>query len=70
MEQFRVRTILHLKGEPALRVGLRVRSILAGCNYAMDHGYDLLINIYDNKGNKDKVKVYEDKFNGVEKVHQ
>ncbi len=36
----------------------------------LKEAYDLLINIYDNKGNKDKVKVYEDKFNTVEKVHQ
>ncbi len=31
--------------------------------------YDLLITIYDNKGNKDKVKIYEEKFNNVDKVH-
>lgn len=31
--------------------------------------YDLLITIYDNKGNKDKLKVYEDKFNNVDKNH-
>ncbi|GAO45630.1 hypothetical protein [Flavihumibacter petaseus] len=31
--------------------------------------YDLLITIYDNKGNKDKLKVYEEKFNNVDKVH-
>ena len=35
----------------------------------LKEAYDLLINIYDNKGAKDKVKVYEDKFNNVEKVH-
>jgi tetratricopeptide (TPR) repeat protein len=35
----------------------------------LKEAYDLLINIYDNKNNKDKVKVYEDKFNNVEKVH-
>lgn len=31
--------------------------------------YDLLITIYDNKGDKDKVKTYEEKFNNVDKVH-
>lgn len=31
--------------------------------------YDLLITIYDNKQDKDKLKVYEDKFNNVDKVH-
>lgn len=31
--------------------------------------YDLLITIYDTKGNKDKLKVYEEKFNNVDKVH-
>ncbi len=31
--------------------------------------YDLLITIYDQKGLKDKVKAYEDKFNNVDKVH-
>ena len=31
--------------------------------------YDLIITIYDNKGDKDKVKVYEEKFNNVDKVH-
>ncbi len=31
--------------------------------------YDLLITIYDNKGNKDKLKVYEEKFNNVDKSH-
>ncbi len=31
--------------------------------------YDLMITIYDNKGDKDKVKVYEEKFNNVDKVH-
>jgi hypothetical protein len=30
---------------------------------------DLLITIYDQKGNKDKVKVYEEKFNNVDKAH-
>jgi tetratricopeptide (TPR) repeat protein len=35
----------------------------------LKEAYDLLINIYDNKGAKDKVKIYEDKFNNVEKVH-
>lgn len=30
---------------------------------------DLLITIYDQKGNKEKVKVYEDKFNNVDKSH-
>jgi len=30
---------------------------------------DLLITINDQKGNKDKVKVYEEKFNNVDKVH-
>ena len=36
---------------------------------SLKDAYDLLITIYDTKGNKDKVKVYEDKFNGVEKTH-
>ncbi len=31
--------------------------------------YDLLITIYDTKNDKDKVKIWEDKFNNVEKVH-
>jgi hypothetical protein len=31
--------------------------------------YDLLITIYENKGKADKVKIYEEKFNNVEKVH-
>ncbi|MEO5995688.1 MAG: hypothetical protein ABIN89_03200 [Chitinophagaceae bacterium] len=31
--------------------------------------YDLLINIYEQKNLKDKVKVYEDKFNNVDKAH-
>jgi tetratricopeptide (TPR) repeat protein len=31
--------------------------------------YDLLIMIYDSKKKADKVKVYEEKFNAVEKVH-
>ncbi|ULQ53967.1 hypothetical protein [Flavihumibacter fluvii] len=31
--------------------------------------YDLLITIYDNKGNKEKLKVYEEKFNNVDKAH-
>jgi hypothetical protein len=31
--------------------------------------YDLLITIYDNKQDKDKVKFYEEKFNNVDKVH-
>lgn len=31
--------------------------------------YDLLINIYEQKGAKDKVTAYEDKFNNVDKVH-
>jgi len=31
--------------------------------------YDLLVTIYDQKGQKDKLKVYEDKFNNVDKVH-
>jgi hypothetical protein len=31
--------------------------------------YDLLITIYENKGKSDKVKIYEEKFNNVEKVH-
>ena len=31
--------------------------------------YDLLITIYDQKGQKDKLKVYEEKFNNVDKVH-
>jgi hypothetical protein len=35
----------------------------------LKESYDLLITIYDNKGAKDKVKIYEDKFNNVEKVH-
>lgn len=35
----------------------------------LKEAYDLLITIYDNKGAKDKVKIYEDKFNNVEKVH-
>ncbi|MFT3934736.1 MAG: hypothetical protein QM726_14020 [Chitinophagaceae bacterium] len=36
---------------------------------SLKDAYDLLITIYDQKANKDKVKVYEDKFNNVEKVH-
>jgi hypothetical protein len=31
--------------------------------------YDLLITIYEQKGMKDKVKVYEEKFNNVDKAH-
>jgi hypothetical protein len=31
--------------------------------------YDLLITIYEQKGMKDKVKVYEEKFNNVDKGH-
>lgn len=31
--------------------------------------YDLLITIYDQKGMKDKLKVYEEKFNSVDKAH-
>ncbi|MEJ7769480.1 MAG: hypothetical protein WKF89_16800 [Chitinophagaceae bacterium] len=31
--------------------------------------YDLLITIYDQKGLKDKVKSYEEKFNDVDKAH-
>lgn len=31
--------------------------------------YDLLITIYDNKQNQDKLKFYEEKFNNVDKVH-
>lgn len=31
--------------------------------------YDLLITIYDQKGLKDKVKAYEEKFNNVDKAH-
>ena len=36
---------------------------------ALKDAYDLLITIYDTKGNKDKVKVWEEKFNNVEKAH-
>ena len=36
---------------------------------SLKDAYDLLITIYDTKGDKDKVKVWEDKFNGVEKAH-
>jgi tetratricopeptide (TPR) repeat protein len=35
----------------------------------LKEAYDLLITIYDNKGNKEKLKFYEEKFNNVEKVH-
>ena len=31
--------------------------------------YDLLITIYDNKQNQEKLKFYEEKFNNVDKVH-
>ena len=31
--------------------------------------YDLMITIYDQKGQKDKLKVYEEKFNSVDKIH-
>jgi tetratricopeptide (TPR) repeat protein len=31
--------------------------------------YDLLITIFENKAKPDKVKIYEEKFNNVEKVH-
>jgi len=31
--------------------------------------YDLMITIYDQKGMKDKLKSYEDKFNNVDKAH-
>jgi tetratricopeptide (TPR) repeat protein len=31
--------------------------------------YDLLITIYENKGKADKVKIYEEKFNNVDKIH-
>jgi len=31
--------------------------------------YDLLINIYEQKGAKDKIKEYEGKFNNVDKAH-
>jgi hypothetical protein len=37
-------------------------------NYLKD-ALDIIINIYDQKGNKEKVKVYEDKFNSVDKIH-
>ena len=36
---------------------------------SLKDAYDLLITIYDTKGDKDKVKLWEDKFNGVEKTH-
>jgi hypothetical protein len=36
---------------------------------ALKTAYDLLINIYDTKNNKDKLKVYEEKYNNVEKSH-
>ena len=36
---------------------------------ALKEAYDLLITIYDNKNNKDKSKVYEEKYNSVEKAH-
>ncbi|MEO6314704.1 MAG: hypothetical protein ABIU63_13420 [Chitinophagaceae bacterium] len=36
---------------------------------SLKDAYDLLITIYDTKQNKDKVKVYEEKFNNVEKTH-
>ncbi len=36
---------------------------------SLKDAYDLLITIYDNKGNKEKVKQWEDKFNNVEKTH-
>jgi len=36
---------------------------------SLKDAYDLLITIYDTKGDKDKVKVYEEKFNNVEKTH-
>jgi tetratricopeptide (TPR) repeat protein len=31
--------------------------------------YDLMITIYDQKGQKEKMKFYEEKFNNVDKVH-
>ncbi len=36
---------------------------------ALKEAYDLLTTIYENKNVKDKAKVYEDKFNNVEKLH-
>ena len=36
---------------------------------ALKEAYDLLTTIYDNKNNKDKSKVYEEKYNNVEKAH-
>lgn len=35
----------------------------------LKEAYDLLITIYEQKGQKDKVKEFEDKFNNVDKVH-
>lgn len=35
----------------------------------LKNSLDLLITIYDQKGNKEKVKVYEEKFNNVDKKH-
>jgi hypothetical protein len=31
--------------------------------------YDLLTTIYENKGNKEKAKIFEEKYNNVEKTH-
>jgi tetratricopeptide (TPR) repeat protein len=36
---------------------------------SLKDAYDLLITIFDSKGNKEKVKVFEEKFNNVEKTH-
>ena len=35
----------------------------------LKEAYDLLITIYDQKGEKEKVKEYETKLTGVEKAH-
>ncbi|HEY0677455.1 MAG TPA: hypothetical protein VGD17_04180 [Chitinophagaceae bacterium] len=35
----------------------------------LKEAYDLLITIYDQKGQKDKLKEFEEKFNNVDKVH-
>jgi hypothetical protein len=36
---------------------------------ALKEAYDLMTTIYEQKGDKEKMKVYEDKFVNVEKVH-
>lgn len=71
-----LRGLIAKKFDEALPYFQKVDEILGGQGklkmeekgYLKD-AYDLMITIYDNKGDKDKLKVYEDKFNNVDKVH-